>query len=260
VSAAPPASRRTGWRKHLRWLRKRTLPILLVVEALGVFAIAPLIELNILPRETLGVTLILILALGMLSLQQSAWIGRLLVVLGGLLLPVQIWRYVVPGPIILVFHPLGTILFLVLVSWALADTLFRSQRISLHQVMGGVVLYLNVGLTFALAYTLVEHLVPGALLLPPPGPERPVHPTYFTYFSFATLTTVGYGDTVPVSPIARSLAMLEATLGQLFPAIILARLVSIELADREERLRAKERKAERREDRHAPARHAAGKG
>ena len=48
-----------------------------------------------------------------------------------------------------------------------------------------------------------------------------------------TLTTVGYGDTVPVDPIARSLAMLEATLGQLFPAIILARLVSIELADRE---------------------------
>jgi len=248
------------WRRQLRWLRKHTLPILLVVEALAVFGVAPLIELDILPRETLGVTLVLILALGMLSLQQRVWIGRLLVVLGAILLPIQVWRYVAPGPLILVLHPLGTILFLILVSWALADTLFRSQRISLQQVMGGVVLYLNIGLTFALAYTLVEHVWPGALALPPPGPAKPVHPTYFTYFSFATLTTVGYGDTIPVSPVARSLAMLEATLGQLFPAIILARLVSIELADREMRLREKEKatKAERKV--HAAARHGADKG
>ena len=99
-------------------------------------------------------------------------------------------------------------------------------------MLGGVVLYLNVGLTFTLAFTLIEHVAPGAFLLPPPLPARPVHPTYFTYFSFVTLTTVGYGDTVPVDPIARALATLEATLGQLFPAIILARLVSIEVADR----------------------------
>lgn len=259
-AAATPAHGHVGWRRQLRWLRKHTLPILLVVEALAVFAVAPLIELDVLPRETLGVTLILILALGMLSLQRLVWIGRLLVVLGAILLPIQVWRYVAPGTLILVLHPLGTILFLILISWALADTLFRSQRITLDQVMGGVVLYLNVGLTFALAYTLVEHAWPGALSLPPPGPAKPVHPTYFTYFSFATLTTVGYGDTVPVSPVARSLAMLEATLGQLFPAIILARLVSIELADREARLRAKEAKAERKAHKHAPVRHSVGKG
>ncbi|MGD9508513.1 MAG: potassium channel family protein [Geminicoccaceae bacterium] len=259
MPAAATAADRTGWRRQLRRLRKRTLPILLVVEALGVFAVTPLIELKLLPRESLGVTLILILALGMLSLQQRAWIGRLLVVLGAILLPIQVWRYVAPGALILVLHPLGTILFLVLISWALTDTLFRSQRISLHQVMGGVVLYLNVGLTFALAYTLVEHVMPGALSLPPPGPDKPVHPTYFAYFSFATLTTVGYGDTIPVSPVARSLAMLEATLGQLFPAIILARLVSIELADREQRLRAKEQRAERKAHQHAPERHGPGR-
>ena len=70
-----------------------------------------------------------------------------------------------------------------------------------------------------------------------------MHPTYFTYFSFVTLTTVGYGDTVPVDPIARSLATLEATLGQLFPAIILARLVSIEVAERDERAGLKGRAA-----------------
>jgi hypothetical protein len=52
------------------------------------------------------------------------------------------------------------------------------------------------------------------------------------YFSFATLTTTGYGDIVPVHPVARSLCNLEAVIGQLYPATLLARLVSLELAGR----------------------------
>ena len=53
------------------------------------------------------------------------------------------------------------------------------------------------------------------------------------YFSFVTLTTVGYGDITAVHPVARSLATAEALVGQLFPAILLARLVSMELYDRQ---------------------------
>ena len=49
----------------------------------------------------------------------------------------------------------------------------------------------------------------------------------FVYFSFVTLTTVGYGDVTPVHPVARSLAVAEALIGQLYPAILLARLVSL---------------------------------
>jgi Na+/H+-dicarboxylate symporter len=52
------------------------------------------------------------------------------------------------------------------------------------------------------------------------------------YFSFTTLTTTGYGDIVAVDPFARSLANLEAVLGQFFIAITVARLVTMELADR----------------------------
>jgi voltage-gated potassium channel Kch len=51
----------------------------------------------------------------------------------------------------------------------------------------------------------------------------------FVYFSFVTLTTVGYGDITAVHPLARTLVIAEALTGQLFPAILLARLVSMEL-------------------------------
>jgi hypothetical protein len=50
------------------------------------------------------------------------------------------------------------------------------------------------------------------------------------YFSFVTLTTAGYGDITPVARAARSLSNLEALIGQLYPAIVLARLVSLQVA------------------------------
>jgi voltage-gated potassium channel Kch len=53
------------------------------------------------------------------------------------------------------------------------------------------------------------------------------------YYSFVTLTTVGYGDVTPVAPAARSLAVAEALVGQLFPAVLIARLVSMELASKQ---------------------------
>ena len=188
----------------------------------------------------LGATFSLILLVGMLMLDLRSWEGRVLVLLGLALLPIQLWRYARPDELVLVLHPLGLICFLLILSWALANDVFRSRRIKIDQVLGGVVLYLNIGLTFAVAYTLVEHLSPGAFLLPQPAPGVPVHPTYFAYFSFVTLTTVGYGDTVPVEAVARSLATLEAALGQLYPAIILARLVSIEVSQRDQRAKSPE--------------------
>ena len=52
------------------------------------------------------------------------------------------------------------------------------------------------------------------------------------YFSLTTLTTTGYGDIVPLDPFARSLANLESVIGPFYLAITVARLVTMELADR----------------------------
>jgi hypothetical protein len=49
------------------------------------------------------------------------------------------------------------------------------------------------------------------------------------YLSFSTLTTLGLGDILPLSPLARSLVMLESLVGQLFPVILIARLVAMEI-------------------------------
>ena len=236
-AAANSTSAHPPW---LRYLIKHRLGLLLGLEVFAVFGIAPLIELGMLPHFVLGATFSLILLVGMLMLDLRSRNGWLLALLGLALLPVQFWRYARPDELVLVLHPLGLICFLLIISGALANDVFRSKRIKIDQVLGGVVLYLNIGLTFAVAYTLVEQLSPGAFVLPQPTPEVPVHPIYFAYFSFVTLTTVGYGDTLPVEAIARSLATLEAALGQLYPAIILARLVSIEVSQRDQPARSKD--------------------
>jgi hypothetical protein len=238
---ARQSARLSRAKRAVRRAYKHRLGTLLALEVFVIFALAPLIELGVLPHSALGVTFALILVAGMLMLDLRSWTGRLLILFGVTLIPVQVWRYVQPGELVLVVHPLGLIAFLLVLSWALAGEVFRSERIKLDQVLGGVVLYLNIGLTFALAYTLIENLVPGAFLLPAPLPSRPLHPAYFSYFSFVTLTTVGYGDIVPVEALARSLATLEAALGQLYPAIILARLVSIEVSQRDQKLHSKHR-------------------
>jgi voltage-gated potassium channel len=54
--------------------------------------------------------------------------------------------------------------------------------------------------------------------------------SHFSYYSFVTLTTLGYGDITPLTPVARSLSLLEAITGQLYIAILIARLVGIHIA------------------------------
>jgi len=84
--------------------------------------------------------------------------------------------------------------------------------------------YLLVGLIFGVAYSLLDQAWPGSFAKPLDtdlGLEGGV------YFSFVTLATLGYGDVVPVSDVARGLAILESVAGQLYLAVLVARLVAL---------------------------------
>ncbi|GJG88944.1 hypothetical protein tb265_41250 [Gemmatimonadetes bacterium T265] len=123
--------------------------------------------------------------------------------------------------------------FNALVTALVARRVFGPGRVSAHRVQGAVLVYLNVAALFAIAYGVLDAHAPGAIAAAAGGADTPgpgVRVAMQTYFSLATITTTGYGDLVPVHPLARSLANLEATFGQLFPATLLARLVALHLA------------------------------
>jgi hypothetical protein len=109
---------------------------------------------------------------------------------------------------------------------------FASGRVTVHRVQGAVILYLNFALFFFVLYRLVDTLTAHAFNgLPAPGSETGTS-SALLYFSFSTLTTAGFGDITAVNPLARNLANLESVIGQLYPATLLARLVSVELEHR----------------------------
>lgn len=120
----------------------------------------------------------------------------------------------------------GILVFLVL------NRVFRAGPITVQRIEGAVAVYLLFGLMWAEVYQFLDLLNPGAFQFPSGAAGASDRLSLLLYFSFVTLTTLGYGDIVPVHPAARSLAMLEALTGQLYPAILIARLVSMEIASK----------------------------
>jgi hypothetical protein len=106
---------------------------------------------------------------------------------------------------------------------------FRAGPVTPHRIMGAIAVYLLLGLAWGETYYALALAVPGSFSL---SVTRASVPHAWMYYSFVTLTTVGYGDITPIGPMARTLAVMEGLTGQLYPAILLARLVALEVGSR----------------------------
>jgi hypothetical protein len=101
-----------------------------------------------------------------------------------------------------------------------------SPQVTSDTLYGAICSYLLAGVTWGIAYAFLEEVSPGSFHSTVEPGRRFLWPD-FTFHSFATLTTVGYGDMVPVKGLARSLALLEAVAGVMFPAVIIGRLIAL---------------------------------
>ena len=107
-----------------------------------------------------------------------------------------------------------------------------------HRIQGAVAGYLLLSVIFAIAYSLVETIQPGSFQMSYCSRISAcgrVMNRAFYYFSVVTLTTTGYGDITAVNPFARTLVMMEALIGQLYTAILIARLVSLHVETKREK-------------------------
>lgn len=106
-------------------------------------------------------------------------------------------------------------------------------RLTRHAVLGAVCGYLLLGILWMLLYLAVETAVPGSFRISAEDDLRSAGPQsvrdLLGYFSFITLATVGYGDVTPVTPIARTLAWLEAVVGQFYLGVLVAGLVGFKV-------------------------------
>ena len=141
-------------------------------------------------------------------------------------------RIVAPSAIDINLFAASWLVMTITLGSVVARMVFSSgRRVTYHHIMGAILLYLIIAVSFVPLFAFVGSLIPHAFS----GlsmRDSPALAGDLIYFSFVTLTTTGYGDVFPLHPVARSLCNLEAVMGQLYPATLLARLVTLEMAHR----------------------------
>lgn len=205
------------------WSTDRALSLLLVFLCCVIFVVIPLGELRVFGRIVVSASFSLLLISGVMAVRRKS---VTVVLVGGMVVASLAVRWTKLALGVPTMEAVDAVLAIgacgALAAVVMAQV-FREGPITNQRLQGAVAVYLLIGLMWAFAYSLVDLLHAGAFA-PATGPRDFAH---FVYFSFVALTTVGFGDITPLHPLARSLVTIEALIGQLFPAILLARLVTL---------------------------------
>jgi len=220
-----------GELRHLRnersdWL----LTVLTGVLILLIFVFAPLQAVGITAFHlfTIGLLLAIIGSMVIISnsptaliLMSVALVANIAVFFLRLYYPVPFHLHILAGAWFVIACTLASVV---------TQAVFRGGRVTYHRIIGAILLYLLIAVAFATLFAVVGLSSPGAIKGITFDDDHSLGSALF-YMSFVTLTSTGYGDIIPVHPLARSLCNIESVVGQLYPATLLARLVTLEMRD-----------------------------
>ena len=228
---ATQVSRRHHARRRLGALRRQlhepSLLIMLGLQILLIFCLGPAISFGMDFAQDIAPAVFLLVVVVVVLASREFWPA--VIVVGSLLAnAIAISFRFYSDTIVIDYISAGaTIVSIAALTWVVAGTVFSDGRMNVLRLTGAIVMYLNAAILFTAVYRLIARVAPGSFSGVPVDFDRLKSPGDLMYFSMSTLTTVGYGDIAPVNPIARSLANLEAVIGQLYPAIIVARIVTL---------------------------------
>jgi hypothetical protein len=211
-------------RQQSRWL----LTLLTVVLTLMIFVFAPLQAADILVFQTFAIAGLLPIIAGVLIISGNSIAIELMSIAFITNFVVYFLRLYYPWPYNLHLLAGAWLIIAVTLGIVVARAVFGGGRITYHRIVGATLLYLLIAATFATLFAVVGLSIADTFKGIAFEDDAALASSLF-YLSFVTLTSTGYGDIVPVHPLARSLCNIESIIGQLYPATILARLVTLEL-------------------------------
>ena len=185
-------------------------------------------------RVVVTVLFVLMLLSAVLAVGQTRWTPSLSVVLALPLVTMYLLLIKYDHRALVLWTHLFGIVFLGYTVVVIVRFLFTADRVSLNTLCAAICVYLLLGIWWAQSLSTLELLHPGSFSAVREE-NNPVihfgdeHSIDALYFSFVTLTTLGYGDITPRSDTAKMLVALEALVGQLFLAILVARLVGLHI-------------------------------
>ena len=211
--------------------------LVLLISLLLLLVIQPIVRGFSVRSPLFSIFYSLVMVAAMLSLFEGRWLRWTVLGLGVSVLLGRWLSFLLAASsenaITLADH-FGEIIFLALVAAMILRAIFTQGSISMDSIFGAICVYLLVGLAWGSLYSVIEVSSPGSFqasgklanTLNSAETRQPV----LAYFSFVTMTTVGYGDVTPVSPPARTLAWLEAMMGQFYIAVLVAFLIGIRVS------------------------------
>jgi len=204
-------------------LRSRFL--LLFLALIGLIFISPFFMGGDIARWVLGVTTTLVIVSAIFTMLDNirhlifgCLLAAMVVISNFLHIAYDVYIYnLIFGVLALVFY--------VFAIWILSSQILVGRKITVDTIFEALCLYMLLGVAYANAYYLVEVIHPGSFGFETVGIGG-INLFNLIYFSLTTLTTVGYGDMVPLSNYAKSIVMLEEITGVMFLAVLVSRLVA----------------------------------
>lgn len=198
---------------------------LLLGSLLLMIVLSPILESLAIGRRVMDVLFCVVILAVVLALDARPLVRIFTVAVALTILFVRLTGVAVIGEGWFLTGYLLSLVLIVVAFLSLMKSILDAKLISLDVIVDAISSYLLIGVAWALIFLIIHTLVPTAFDFGEPvGYELW---TRYLYLSFMTLTTLGYGDITSTNSIVQIWSVLEAIVGVLFQAILIARLVSL---------------------------------
>jgi hypothetical protein len=206
--------------------------LFLLISLMLVFTLRAFLEDFIRVTFLMDFFVSVVLFSGIYAASQKKHIFYISLILASPALIAQWSRYFMTLPSSFLVGKIFAGLFFAFMVIIILDYIFKEKVITADIIIGAICVYFLIGMMWASIFSILEILQPGSFQMPESmAPDQ----SNFIYHSFVTLTTLGYGDITPLTAPSRSMSVLEAITGQLYIAVLIARLVGIHIAQSMER-------------------------
>lgn len=141
----------------------------------------------------------------------------------------RIVSFLTQDEVMLVLSYASAIAFFAMLARKVVAHIIKDGPVNFFRIQGSIVIYMMVGVVFAWLYASIEIFFPGSFSTTHAWQDHGDRFSQFLYFSFVTMTTLGFGDLIPTFSFAKSLVIFQGIFGMLYPVVMIARLVSMEV-------------------------------